>query len=97
MKENKVGRNLLYILSSIGMPVMAGMLFIVWAVFFFKDPVPVFPLVAILVLALYYFSGYIHSGVLAAFAAAAAFLGIMFVHDAVSMLLVMLEIVWLAA
>ena len=97
MKENKVGKNLLYILSSIGMPVIAGILFVVWAVFFFKNPVPVFPLVAILVAALYYFSGYIHSGVLAAFAAAAAFLGIMFVHNAVSMLLVMLEIVWLAA
>lgn len=95
MKENKVSKNVLDILSSIGLPVIAGGLFIVWVIYFLKNPIIAFPLIAILVLALYYFSGHVYSGVLTAFAVMTALLGIVFINDTFSVLIVLLESIWL--
>lgn len=97
MKENKVSKNLLDILSTIGLPVIAGGLFIVWSVYFIKNPVIVFPLIAILVIDLYYFSGPVYSGVLTTFAVTVALLGIVFINDTLSVVLVLVEIIWLVS
>ncbi|MCL1972898.1 MAG: sensor domain-containing diguanylate cyclase [Endomicrobia bacterium] len=95
MKENKIRKTVLDILSSIGLPVISGGLFIVWIIYFFKNPVFIFPLAAILVISLYYFSGPIYGGVMAAFAVGSAMFGMRFIGDTFSALLVILEIVWL--
>ena len=95
MKENKVRKTVLDILSSIGFPVISGGLFIVWIICFLKNPVVIFPLISILVISLYYFSGHVYGGVMAAFAIAAAIFGMAFINDTFSMLLVFLEIIWL--
>lgn len=74
---------------------IAGGLFIVWVIYFLKNPIIAFPLIAILVLALYYFSGHVYSGVLTAFAVMTALLGIVFINDTFSVLIVLLESIWL--
>jgi diguanylate cyclase (GGDEF)-like protein len=97
MKENKLSKNIIDILSSVGFPVIAGGLFIVWITYFIKDPVTVFPLIAIIVLDLYYFSGRIYAGVLVSFTVAAALLSSMFIDSGFSVLLVSAEGAWLVA
>jgi hypothetical protein len=91
MKDNKISKNIIDILSSVGFPVIAGGLFIVWIIYFIKNPVIFFPLIAIIVLDLYYFSGRVYAGVLTSFAAAAALFGIIFIDDRFSAFLVLLE------
>ncbi|MDR1196643.1 MAG: sensor domain-containing diguanylate cyclase [Endomicrobium sp.] len=91
MKDNKISKNIIDILSSVGFPVISGGLFIVWVIYFIKNPVITFPLISIIVLDLYYFSGRVHAGVLASFASASALLGIAFIDDGFSSFLVLLE------
>ena len=52
------------IVSTVGLPVCAGIFFVVWIVNLLKHPVVNFPLIAIPIIALYYFSGNIYSGIL---------------------------------
>ncbi|MDR2426164.1 MAG: sensor domain-containing diguanylate cyclase [Endomicrobium sp.] len=97
MKENKLSKNVLDILSSVVFPVVAGGLFIVWIIHFIKNPPIIFFLISILVLGLYYFSGRVYSGVLTAFAVIAALFGIIFIGDSFSAFLILLESAWLVA
>ena len=94
-EQQKISKNLLDIFSSIGLPVISGALFIVWIIHFLKNPVIAFPLIAILVLDLYYFSGHVYSGILTAFAVISALLGIVLMDDTLSVVLVLIEGMWL--
>jgi diguanylate cyclase (GGDEF)-like protein len=64
MLKEKINKNILDIVSTIGLPVCAGVFFVVWIVNLLKHPVINFPLIAIPIIALYYFSGNIYSGIL---------------------------------
>lgn len=93
--DEKVKKNLLDILSTVGLPVISGALFIVWIINFLSNPVVTFPTIAILVLALYYFSGNVYGGLLMLFSVIAGLFGLIFIDNAYDVYLVLLECLWL--
>ncbi len=95
MNEQKVVKSLYDIFGTVGLPVISGALFIAWVVNFLENPVLTFPLISILVLALYYFSGPVYSGLLMVFAVITALFGIIFVDNPFWSYLVIIESVWL--
>ncbi|MDR1695804.1 MAG: sensor domain-containing diguanylate cyclase [Endomicrobium sp.] len=90
-EDKKDGDSILDILTSVGLPVISGALFIVWFINFPKDPVIAFPLILTLVLVLYAFSGNVYSGILACFSIVAAIIGLIFIEDSSQIVYVLAE------
>ncbi|MDR1942993.1 MAG: diguanylate cyclase [Endomicrobium sp.] len=64
MQENRVNKNIIDIIYDSLLPVASGIFFIVWAVNLLKHPVMYFPVIAVPIIILYYFSGSTFSGIL---------------------------------
>ncbi|MDR3071632.1 MAG: sensor domain-containing diguanylate cyclase [Endomicrobium sp.] len=64
MLKWKATNNILDVVSTVGVPVFAGIFFVGWIVSLFYHPVINFPLIAIPIIVLYYFSSNIYSGIL---------------------------------
>jgi diguanylate cyclase (GGDEF)-like protein len=99
MKQISLDKSSLYeIFSGIGLPVLSGILFIVWAFYFLKFTVFVLPLIFFLVLALYFVSGPVYAGMLLTFAAGAGLFSIIIVSDSGGERVALIfEIIWLIA
>ncbi|MCL2485017.1 MAG: sensor domain-containing diguanylate cyclase [Endomicrobia bacterium] len=80
-ENKKHSDSILDILSTVGLPVLSGAFFIVWVINFLENPIITFPLISILILALYFFSGSIYSGLLTVFAVVAGVVGVIFVES----------------
>jgi diguanylate cyclase (GGDEF)-like protein len=96
MNNLKISKSILDIISSVALPVFSGAAFILWTIKFLKNPFEIFPLISILVLALYYVSGNVYSGVFTVFAVIAGLLGAIFVDSKAESVFVVLGSVWLA-
>jgi diguanylate cyclase (GGDEF)-like protein len=64
MQENRVSKNIIDIVYDSLLPVASGIFFIVWVVNLLKHPVMYFPVIAVPIIILYYFSGSTFSGIL---------------------------------
>ncbi|MDR3306921.1 MAG: hypothetical protein LBS61_04560 [Endomicrobium sp.] len=78
MQKNKIDRSAINIIYDSFPPIASGIFFIVWAVNLFKHPVMYFPIIAVPVIILYYFSGSIFSGILTSIAIVAGVLECLF-------------------
>jgi len=95
MNEKKLGKTIIDIFSAVGMPVVAGGLFIVWLVNFLRNPVTIFPLVAAIVLSLYYISGPVYGGVILVFTVIAGLFGMLISDNAIHVYFLIAECIWL--
>jgi diguanylate cyclase (GGDEF)-like protein len=96
MNNIKFGKSILDIISTIALPVFSGAASIFWVINFLKNPFRVFPLISVFVLALYYVSGSIYSGVFTAFAVIIGLLSVVFIDGTVEKIFVICGSVWLA-
>lgn len=77
--------------STLMVPVIIGVLFIFWAVYFFQNPTIVFPVVSILVLILYFLSGSLFGGVLTALAVLVGIFSTVFIGNLQEVFMVLIE------
>jgi len=68
MKEQKASDILLDLISTVILPVAAGVFFVEWAIDALSGYAVIFPLMGLLMFLLYYFSGNIYSGIIMLFA-----------------------------
>ena len=61
------------ITKTVILPVFTGIFFVIWIFYLFQNPVTVFPIIFILFVFIYVFSGHVFGGVLIAFAISAVF------------------------
>ncbi|MDR3256179.1 MAG: sensor domain-containing diguanylate cyclase [Endomicrobium sp.] len=92
MIKQKVSKDILDIISNVGLPILAGVFFVVWIINLLVHPVINFPLIAIPIIVLYYFSGNIYSGIITVFAVVTGTLDItFFIEQKSEVILVFLE------
>jgi glucose-6-phosphate-specific signal transduction histidine kinase len=68
MQKNKISKNIIDIIYDSLLPIASGVFFIVWAVNLLKHPVMYFPIIALPIIVLYYFTGSVFSGILTSIA-----------------------------
>jgi diguanylate cyclase (GGDEF)-like protein len=79
MQKNRINDNIIInIIYDSLIPVVSGVFFIFWAINLLKHPVMYFPIIAIPIILLYYFSGNIFSGILTSIAVVTCILECLF-------------------
>ncbi len=83
------------IITTIVLPVIGGICFVIWIFYFFQYPVITFPAIFIVFLIIYFLSGPVFGGVLIAFILSAGIFAIAIVDNPFDKIMLIYEIVWI--
>ncbi|MHB9154367.1 MAG: GGDEF domain-containing protein [Endomicrobiales bacterium] len=86
------------ITQSVIVPLISGLAFLIWFYYFMKSPSPrllIFPFSGVILVVLYFFSGWIQGGILLAFLTVIGILSVFVTSSPVSRLVFPLETLWL--
>lgn len=83
------------IITTIVLPIIGGICFVIWIFYFFQYPVITFPAIFIIFLIIYFLSGPVFGGVLLAFIISAGIFAIAIIDNPYYKIMLIYEIVWI--
>ncbi|MGE4385340.1 MAG: diguanylate cyclase [Endomicrobiaceae bacterium] len=83
------------IITTIVLPIIGGICFVIWIFYFFQYPVITFPVIFIVFLMIYFLSGPVFGGVLLAFIISAGIFAIAIIDNPYYKIMLIYEIVWI--
>ena len=83
------------LLRTVVLPFLSGICFIIWLFYLCKYPVEIFPVILLILLAVYFLSGYLFGGVFFAFIVSVGLISFLFVDNPETFALLTAEILWI--